>query len=1158
MDAVRYFVLGVTEARSEDGTVLPLAGAKVRALLTVLALHADRPVGPAALIDEVWAQNPPTDAVGALQALIARLRKALGRGAVASEPGGYRLNAPREAVDLFAFESLLRQGEAELREGRAEQAATTLGRALGLWRGPALADLPDRETASARPEALRLTALRARFEADLALGEAAAVLPALREAVAGHPLDEPFRAQLIRALRAQGRAADALVAYEEARTVLADTLGTDPGPELRALHAELLEPAAAPEPVAARTRQPPPRQGNLRARLTSFVGREADLAAIRVDLRATRLVTLTGPGGSGKTRLAQEAADTVQNGYPDGVWLAELAPLDDPYGLPHTVLNALGRRDTLVLGPARDPLTGEPHIEDPMERLADYCTGRRMLLVLDNCEHLIVAAAELAAELLARCPGLTVLATSREPLGVPGERVRPVEPLPPATAFRLFAERAWAARPGTRLDDDEGGGGALGARDRGDTRHATTPASSPESPERPASPEPAAFSQPAVSSGHPVSSGSRVPSAAPAPLAAPATPSASSAGDVEAVREICRRLDGLPLAIELAAARLRALSPRQIADRLDDRFRLLTGGSRTLLPRQQTLRAVVDWSWDLLDEPERAALRALSVFAGGCTLAAAEAVCGPDALDTVAQLVDKSLVVAEHDRTGGTRYRLLETIHEYAVERAHEHPGELVAAGARHTAYFRDLARTVDPELRGPDQLRWFAVLEAELDNVRAALHRTLEDRAEADAIAIVIAMGWFWWLRNYRDEAGDWLDRVAALGGDPLDDPADPMYWPRLDLRMLLLFVKSDNASEEQWTSPETKALALRLYAAYRAGGPAAARFPGMLWPFTLYLVDGTVHMLPEADAMVANCRAYGGDWELAAALMFRVHITVDSPGGTALADQDRDELDVLNERLGDRWVSAQVHGARAEIETAQGEYEAARTRFEAAYRLGRELGALSEGAFLIARMAELAHRGGDDEEAAELLDRAEEEAEQYAVSDARTYIRYLRALLLMRRGALREARETYETAVGRIADGTPPPMFHVILRGLSARLTAAEGDLPTALREAAAAARTAVDAGCTEVVVGSQLDTGAEILAGLGDLRSAVRMSAAAQAVRGPLPRAVPEREQEEAVRARAAAVLPADERERLRAEGAALDQDAAAEELAGLARALGERGE
>ncbi len=671
---------------------------------------------------------------------------------------------------------------------------------------------------------------------------------------------------------------------------------------------------------------------------------------------------------------------------------------------------------------------------------------------------------------------MTVLATSREPLGVPGEVVRPVEPLPQPTAYRLFDDRARSARPG--------GGG---------------------------------YDRPQ---------------------------------DEAAVREICRRLDGLPLAIELAAARLRALSPRQIADRLDDRFRLLTAGSRTLLPRQQTLRAVVDWSWDLLDDPERATLRALSVFSGGCTLAAAEAVRGPDALDTVAQLVDKSLLVADHGRPGGTRYRLLETIHEYATERAREHPAELSAAAGRHTAYFRDLARTADPELRGADQLRWLDVLETDLDNIRAALHRAVEARDEADALPMVLAMGWFWWLRNYRDEASGWMERVSALGGGPPGDPEHPMYWPRLNLRMLFFFVQADNTSEEQWATPEVRETAAQLRDAYREGGPDAARFPGLLWPFTAYLLEGNVQVREETYTVVDNCRAYGGDWELAAALMFQVHVTVDSPGGIDRAAENWAELEALNARLGDRWMKAQVHTARAEMESARGEYPAARADLEEAYRLGQELGAVSEGAFLLGRMAELASRGGDDEDARRLLDEAEESAERFAVFDARTYIRYLRGAFQLRRGAVREARELHALSTGHMADGTPPPMFRVLLLGLSAQITAAEGDPRAALSEAATAARAALDVGCTEPVVAAQLDTAAQILVALGDPRSALVLASAADTVRGPLPRSVPEQTADAAVRSAAAAALPAPERTRAAAEGAALTAEAAATLIATLA--------
>lgn len=616
-ERVRYRILGVTQTADDQGDAVPVPGARLRALLTALALRPGRLIAPETLIDEVWGDTPPQDAPAALQALIGRLRRAVGKDSVTSAPGGYRLAATEDDVDLFVFERLVCRGDEALGRGDAPTAARTLDDALALWRGPALADLPDR-TAATRPEALRMEATRARAEADLLLGRAREAVPRLTELAAAHPYDEPLQALLIRALRDTGREADALAAYETARRTLADGLGTDPGPHLRALHTELLNrpepdhgattahgtpplhgtpPAHGPGPVAPPTPphtplRLPERTGNIRPRLTSFVGREPELDAIRSEVHRARLVTLTGPGGSGKTRLAEEAAA----GLPQA-WLAELAPLDRPEAVPGAVVSALGLRETVLMTTE----LASPQ-DDPVALLVEYCAPRSQLLILDNCEHVIGAAAALAETLLTRCPGLTILATSREPLGVPGESVRPVEPLLPDQAHRLFTERATAVRPDA----------------------------------------------------------------------------AAALRDEEAIAEICRRLDGLPLAIELAAARLRLLTPRQIADRLDDRFRLLTSGSRTVLPRQQTLRAVVDWSWDLLDEPERTLLRELSVFAGGWDLEAAEAVCTGPVAELVGALVDKSLVVAapcERGDGGGMRYRMLETIHEYATERAAELPG---------------------------------------------------------------------------------------------------------------------------------------------------------------------------------------------------------------------------------------------------------------------------------------------------------------------------------------------------------------------------------------------------------------------------------------------------------------------------------------------------
>ncbi|MBW5426133.1 AfsR family transcriptional regulator, partial [Streptomyces sp. BG9H] len=634
----------------------------------------------------------------------------LGADAVVSADGGYRLDASPDDIDLFRFDRLASEGSRALADGDPAKAAALLDDALALWRGEALVDLPDRTAESARWQARRLDARRAGLTAALALGQAEQALPELTALCDTHPLDEPLQALRLRALRDAGRPAEALAAYENVRREIADRLGADPGAELRALHRELLHAPPAERPSA---RRPPRVPGNLRARLTSFVGREADIDALRDDLARARLVTLLGPGGAGKTRLSQEAAESVGTDFADGVWLAELAPVEGPDDVPEAVLTALGARETVLRGVGAEEIRvmTERHGEDPVVRLVEHCAGRRMLVILDNCEHVVAAAARLADELLARCPGLTILATSREPLGVPGELLRPVEPLPEPVAVRLFAERGAAARPGFTVGDD---------------------------------------------------------------------PAAAA--------EICRRLDGLPLAIELAAARLRMLTPRQIADRLDDRFRLLTNGARTVLPRQQTLRAVVDWSWDLLDAPERAVLRRLSVFAGGCDLAAAEAVCAGrdstyagrdspydvqdsphDVADVLGSLVDKSLVVAAPSLAAGTgmRYRLLETVAEYAGERLDE-AGDRPGAERAHLVHYREVARTTDPELRGSGQLAAVARLEAEYENLRTALRHAVAARDEQEALCLVLSLCWFWEIRGLRLEARNWARDVMALGPDP------------------------------------------------------------------------------------------------------------------------------------------------------------------------------------------------------------------------------------------------------------------------------------------------------------------------------------------------------------------------------------------------------
>ncbi|WP_219415813.1 ATP-binding protein [Pseudonocardia nigra] len=860
---MRITLLGAVEVRPDgagDGP-LPLGGLRLRGLLARLALDAGHPVGLRALVDDLWGAAAPDEPGNALQALVSRLRRAIGTERVETTAAGYRLAVDPDAVDALRFTGLVTTSAA----AAPAAAPALLTEALGLWRGPALADvraLPFAEPAAHRLDERRAIAVEERARLALRLGDPTAGLDALRDQLAAHPLRETTAALLARGLHATGRRADALAVLDRTRSRLAEELGVDPGGELRAAQQAVLRGDAAP---ARRDPQPPPAPP-----LTSFVGRTRDVERIRGLLDTTRLVTLTGPGGAGKTRLARETtADRDHR-------VAELAALTDPEQLPSAVLAAVGGPELLLR-------VHDETEQDPSARLVTALAGRRLVLVLDNCEHLVDDVARLAETLLHACPQLRVLATSREPLGVPGEVLHPVGALPEADAVRLFADRGAAVRPGFALTPD----------------------------------------------------------------VAPA------------VAEICRRLDGQPLPIELAAARLRTLSPTEIDERLDDRFRLLTSGARTALPRHQTLRAVVDWSWDLLAEPERAVARRLAVFAGGATLAAAEPVCGldggEDVLDLLAALVDKSLVVAVPQPDGApTRYRMLETIRAYAGERLDE-AGERAAAEAAHAAVVLELVEAAEPRLRGADQLHWLGRLRAESDEIAVALHRAVRAGDGGTAHRLVAGMAWSWVIRGQLGEATRWIEAVHVLDGS-----AVPAHQAVTTAYLSLVHVGRGDVAGAQRHADAAVAM--------------AADLPRPPNPVLELLAPAYRMFNASDDGPLRRLAAESSDpWVRAIALQLVAQLAEND----GRIDEQREHVraaHALFTSTGDRFGLGMVVHALGELEDIAGRHDAAARAYDEAITLATELANDDDLPRFLTRRAMLAARHGDLAVARALLDRATE----------------------------------------------------------------------------------------------------------------------------------------------------------------------------------------
>ncbi|MFF3444395.1 BTAD domain-containing putative transcriptional regulator [Streptosporangium sp. NPDC002721] len=925
MTGVRVELLGPFGVRNADGAVVEVPGTRLRALLAALALEPGRSVSRGRLVDWIWGRRPPADEVNALQALVSRLRRVLPDGAIEADSGGYRLAVAPDAVDVCRFERLVAQARAAEPAARAE----LLRSALALWRGTAMADIALRDSdvfdaAVARLDDLHVAALGDRVDADIRLGRGSELVSELTGLVATHPLREGFVAALMRALAEAGRGTEALTVYQRTRERLAEELGADPSAELSALHTALLRGELGERAENRRT--------NLRAELTSFVGKDDDVSTVAALAADHRLVTLTGPGGSGKTRLATETARAMLAGLPDGAWLVELASVRAGDDLARAALTAIGLREQALLGGARGG--------KPMDRLVAAVRERAILLILDNCEHVIEAAAAFADRLLGECRSLRVLATSREPLGITGEVLWQVEPL--ALPAKEAPPSVTGSSPAVRL-----------LRDRADLVRKDI---------------------------------------------------GSDAHTLSAMAGICRALDGMPLAIELAAARLRTMSVDQLARRLDDRFRLLTGGSRTALPRHKTLRAVVDWSWDLLTEAERSVLRRLSVFSGGASLEAAERVCGNEAsageqtLDVLTALIEKSLLIA--DGEGAPRYRMLNTIKEYAAYRLAE-AGEGERARRAHLAYFIELAETADPHLRRAEQMEWLSTLDAEKDNIDAGLRGAIAEGWAQEAMRLVGAVGWYWFLVGYRAKGTELSVAAASLPGEVSDEVRAMAY------TVVTIFMTSGVGDQYQAREWIDKAHRLTRRGEYR--NPLL----GFVGPLERMLREPT-DFLPAFEPLIAD----GDPWVRAQARLTRGRLRLTLGGDATDVDADTEIALAEFRTLGDRWGISMALTFLADRLAMRGELARACEHHEEAVAALVEVGAAEDVVGLRARQAQLYWLLGDERSSAAAMAEAQRCAGGITWLDALAELALSKAQLARWRGEPDEARRHLAAARAERAD--------------------------------------------------------------------------------------------------------------------------------------------
>ena len=857
-------VLGSLEVVA-GGAPVPLRAPKQRRLLAALLVAQGRPLSADALVDALWAESPPPSARKLVQVYASQLRKALADGArIVTSSTGYALELEADSLDAARFERLLDEGRRALRDGNAALADSLLTRARALWRGAAYADVAYDDFA--RPEAerleeLRLIALEEWAEARLRLGRHGEVAAELVAAAGEEPLREHLQELAMLALYRSGRQTEALELYRGTRRRLREELGLEPRAQLRELHRRMLrqDPSLDVDAPPKETRSALPAPPN------RLIGRARELADLRSLLSRddVRLVTLTGAGGGGKSRLALELARELEPEFANGAAFVPLAPLADERFVVPVIARALGLDD--------------PNGRTTLDSLAAALEPCELLLVLDNAEHLREAAPAYA-ELVARAPRLRVVVTSRSVLHLSGEHIYPVPPLPEDDAVELFRIRARALEPAFEL-----------------------------------------------------------------------TPEVE-----EEVREICRRVDLLPLGVELAAGRIRTLTPRALRERLARRLQVLTGGPRDLPARQQTLRATLDWSVDLLAPDDRRALARLAVFAGGCTVAAAETVCDAD-LDTLSALVDHNLV-RRADSDGEPRFLLLETIREHGTERL-EQAGEADAVRDRLADWCLALAEEAEPHFTGAEQARWFAVLERERDNLREALlHLAAIDEPEK-RLRLTIALSRYWYVRGHLAQARAWLEDALARSGKAGGD----LRRRALTATAAICLLQGDYAA--------ATAFAEQALAAARSSGDTRFVANGLsnLGAIVLAAGDHTRagELLEEAVALAREV----GDTRIAA-------LAVNNLGDLALTTGDYERAEPLFEESlallrsrGDASNVARSLFNLGAVALQRGRLGDARARLRESVAVASEAGDMEDLAWGLEGVAAVAVADGDGEEAAVLL---------------------------------------------------------------------------------------------------------------------------------------------------------------------------------------------